>query len=74
MRLSALAAYARTLGCTAEEQVSMIDYTSFKIGGPADVYITAPTEAAAAAALIFPFTCWATAPICWWGTKAFAAR
>ena len=45
MRLSALAAYARTLGCTAEEQVSMIDYTSFKIGGPADVYITAPTEA-----------------------------
>ena len=50
MRLSALAAYARTLGCTAEEQVSMIDYTSFKIGGPADVYITAPTEAAAAAA------------------------
>ena len=37
MRLSALAAYARTLGCTAEEQVSMIDYTSFKIGGPADV-------------------------------------
>ena len=52
MRLSALAAYARTLGCTAEEQVSMIDYTSFKIGGPADVYITAPTEAAAAAALI----------------------
>lgn len=30
----------------------MIDYTSFKIGGPADVYITAPTEAAAAAALI----------------------
>lgn len=51
MRLSALAAYARTLGCTAEEQVSMIDYTSFKIGGPADVYITAPTEAAAAASV-----------------------
>lgn len=52
MRLSALAAYARTLGCTAEEQVSMIDCTSFKIGGPADVYITAPTEAAAAAVLV----------------------
>ena len=48
MRLSAFADYARTLGCTAEEQVSMSDYTSMKIGGPADLYVTAPHEKAAA--------------------------
>lgn len=51
MRLSALAEYARSIGCAAEEQASMAENTSFKIGGPADVCITAPHENAAAALL-----------------------
>ena len=51
MRLTALAEFARTLGCTAEEQVPMSAYTSLKIGGPADLYITAPHEAAIAVLL-----------------------
>lgn len=47
MRLTALAEYARSLGCTAEEQVFLSGCTSLRIGGPADLYVTAPHERAA---------------------------
>ncbi|HIW74176.1 MAG TPA: UDP-N-acetylmuramate dehydrogenase [Firmicutes bacterium] len=41
----------RSLRCTAEEQAPMARYTSFKIGGPADLLVTAPDAGAAGAAL-----------------------
>lgn len=42
MQLTELAAKSRALGCEAEESARMEHYTSFKIGGPADLLITAP--------------------------------
>ncbi len=52
MRLTALVEYARSLGCEAAEMAEMADYTSLKIGGPADAYISVPNEATAAALLL----------------------
>ena len=51
MRLTELAKSCRALNCTAEERVPMTRYTSFKIGGPADLLLTAPDAAAASGVL-----------------------
>lgn len=47
MELSPIAVCARAVGCDVEEHMPMANATSFKIGGPADLYITAPDETAA---------------------------
>lgn len=51
MRLTELVKSCRALGCAAEEQASMARYTSFKIGGPADLLVTAPDAAAVSGVL-----------------------
>lgn len=51
MRLTELAKSCRALNCTAEERAPMARYTSFKIGGPADLLVTAPDAAAASGVL-----------------------
>ena len=51
MQLARLAAECREIGCVTEENAPMARMTSFKIGGPADLLITAPDEPAAATAL-----------------------
>jgi UDP-N-acetylmuramate dehydrogenase len=43
MHVQLLEDYARNLGCTVEKEAPMSAYTSFKIGGPAELYVTAPT-------------------------------
>lgn len=51
MQLTHLADYARRLGCITEEQAPMAPYTSFKIGGPADLMVETADGRAAAAVL-----------------------
>ena len=51
MNWTELADYARRLGCTAEENRPLAACTTFKIGGPADLYAVAPNGAAAGALL-----------------------
>lgn len=46
MQLSELAAACRSLGCEVEENAPMALCTSFRIGGPADLLVTAPDAAA----------------------------
>ena len=49
MLLKKLEETARSCGCRVEEAEPMAAHTSFKIGGPADLYIEAPNGLAAAA-------------------------
>jgi len=50
--LSRLAEEFRRSGCLTEEQIPMAAYTSFQIGGPADLLVTAEDESAAARAAV----------------------
>ena len=52
MLLSRLAEEFRRSGCLTEEQIPMAAYTSFRIGGPADLLVTAEDESAAARAAV----------------------
>ena len=52
MLLSRLAEEFRRSGCLTEEQIPMAAYTSFQIGGPADLLVTAEDESAAARAAV----------------------
>ena len=52
MLLSRLAEEFRRSGCSTEEQIPMAAYTSFRIGGPADLLVTAEDESAAARAAV----------------------
>ena len=52
MQLTQLAEEFRTLGYPAAEGESMTAHTSFKIGGPADLFVTVPDGASAAAVLV----------------------
>ena len=47
VQLSRLADYARSLGCITEDMAPMTAHTSFKVGGPAELLVTAPGGAAA---------------------------
>lgn len=51
MQLTRLADFARRAGCITEEQAPMAAYTSFKIGGPADLMVETADSGAAAAVL-----------------------
>lgn len=44
--IEALEKYALSLECSAERGVSMKNYTSFKVGGPAELFLS-PEDAAA---------------------------
>ena len=46
MDYTALKSYAEMLGCVCREKVPMSEHTSFAIGGPADIFLEAPTEEA----------------------------
>lgn len=48
MDYTALKSYADMLGCVCREKVPMSEHTSFAIGGPADIFLEAPTEEALA--------------------------
>lgn len=52
MLLSRLAEEFRRSGCSTEKQIPMAAYTSFRIGGPADLLVTAEDESAAARAAV----------------------
>ena len=49
--IEALEKYARSLECSAEREVSMKNYTSFKVGGPAELFLS-PEDAGQTAKLV----------------------
>ena len=50
--IEALEKYALSLECSAERGVSMKNYTSFKVGGPAELFLS-PEDADFKARIIF---------------------
>lgn len=49
--IEALEKYALSLECSAEREVSMKNYTSFKVGGPAELFLS-PEDAGQTAKLV----------------------
>lgn len=49
--IEALEKYALSLECSAERGVSMKNYTSFKVGGPAELFLS-PEDAGQTAKLV----------------------
>ena len=49
--IEALEKYALSLECSAEREVSMKNYTSFKVGGPAELFLS-PENAGQTAKLV----------------------
>lgn len=69
MQLTRLAEAFRSLGYPVAEGEPMSRHTSFKVGGPADMFVTVPDGKGAAAVLYrcreagIPVLSWATAAI-----------
>lgn len=49
--IEALEKYALSIECSAEREVSMKNYTSFKVGGPAELFLS-PEDAGQIAKLV----------------------